>query len=42
MALAVEPVGETTLCAQTTITPGGDAVNGAKCHVGLRRGRRSP
>jgi branched-chain amino acid transport system substrate-binding protein len=35
MALAVEPVGETTLCTQTTITPGGTAVNGAKCHVGL-------
>ena len=38
MALAVEPVGETTLCAQTTITPGGDAVNGARCHVGLTAG----
>jgi branched-chain amino acid transport system substrate-binding protein len=35
MALRVEPVGETTLCTQTTITPGGAAVNGAKCHVGL-------
>jgi branched-chain amino acid transport system substrate-binding protein len=35
MGLAVEPVGETTLCTQTTITPGGAAVNGAKCHVGL-------
>jgi branched-chain amino acid transport system substrate-binding protein len=35
MALTVEPVGETTLCTQTTITPGGAAVNGAKCHVGL-------
>jgi branched-chain amino acid transport system substrate-binding protein len=35
MGLSVEPVGETTLCTQTTITPGGAAVNGAKCHVGL-------
>lgn len=35
MALQVEPVGETTLCTQTTITPGGAAVNGARCHVGL-------
>jgi len=35
MGLLVEPVGETTLCTQTTITPGGAAVNGAKCHVGL-------
>jgi branched-chain amino acid transport system substrate-binding protein len=35
IGLAVEPVGETTLCTQTTITPGGAAVNGAKCHVGL-------
>jgi branched-chain amino acid transport system substrate-binding protein len=42
MALAVEPVGETTLCAQTTITPGGDAVNGAKCHVGLSPGAQQP
>jgi branched-chain amino acid transport system substrate-binding protein len=42
MALAVEPVGETTLCAQTTITPGGDAVNGAKCHVGLTAGATQP
>jgi branched-chain amino acid transport system substrate-binding protein len=35
MRLQVEPVGETTLCTQTTITPGGAAVNGARCHVGL-------
>jgi branched-chain amino acid transport system substrate-binding protein len=35
LGLTVEPVGETTLCTQTTITPGGAAVNGAKCHVGL-------
>src|SRR5499426_432199 len=42
MALAVEPVGETTLCAQTTVTPGGDAVNGAKCHVGLTAGATQP
>jgi branched-chain amino acid transport system substrate-binding protein len=42
MALTVEPVGETTLCAQTTITPGGDAVNGAKCHVGLTAGATQP
>jgi branched-chain amino acid transport system substrate-binding protein len=35
MALTVQPVGETTLCTQTTITPGGPAVNGARCHVGL-------
>jgi branched-chain amino acid transport system substrate-binding protein len=42
MALTVEPVGETTLCAQTTITPGGAAVNGAKCHVGLTAGAPVP
>src|SRR5437899_4547594 len=42
MGLAVEPVGETTLCAQTTITPGGTAVNGAKCHVGLTAGSPVP
>jgi hypothetical protein len=42
MALTVEPVGETTLCAQTTITPGGDAVNGARCHVGLSPGATQP
>src|SRR5262249_46215666 len=35
MALEVQPVGETTLCTQTTITPGGPAINGARCHVGL-------
>jgi branched-chain amino acid transport system substrate-binding protein len=35
LGLGVQPVGETTLCTQTTITPGGAAVNGAKCHVGL-------
>jgi branched-chain amino acid transport system substrate-binding protein len=35
MGLQVQPVGETTLCTQTTITPGGAAVNGARCHVGL-------
>ena len=35
MGLTVQPVGETTLCTQTTITPGGAAVNGARCHVGL-------
>ena len=35
MGLQVEPVGETTMCTQTTITPGGAAVNGARCHVGL-------
>ncbi len=42
MGLTVEPVGETTLCAQTTITPGGAAVNGAKCHVGLTAGSPIP
>jgi branched-chain amino acid transport system substrate-binding protein len=42
MGLAVEPVGETTLCAQTTITPGGGAVNGARCHVGLTAGSPVP
>jgi branched-chain amino acid transport system substrate-binding protein len=35
MGLQIQPVGETTLCTQTTITPGGAAVNGARCHVGL-------
>jgi branched-chain amino acid transport system substrate-binding protein len=35
LGLAVQPVGETTLCTQTTITPGGAAINGARCHVGL-------
>ena len=34
IGLTVEPVGD-NLCAQTTITPGGEAVNGARCHVGL-------
>jgi branched-chain amino acid transport system substrate-binding protein len=42
MALNVEPVGETTLCAQTTITPGGAAVNGSRCHVGLTAGAPVP
>ena len=42
MALTVEPVGETTLCAQTTITPGGAAVNGSRCHVGLTAGAPVP
>ena len=42
MALTVEPVGETTLCAQTTITPGGSAVNGSRCHVGLTAGAPVP
>jgi len=42
IGLTVEPVGETTLCAQTTITPGGAAVNGAKCHVGLTAGAPVP
>lgn len=32
LGIAVEPVGD-NLCAQTTIDPGGDAMNGAKCHV---------
>ena len=35
LGLNVEPVGETTLCAQTAIEPGGDAMNGSKCHVGM-------
>jgi len=38
LGLSVEPVGETTLCAQTTVTPGGAALNGARCHVGLTAG----
>jgi branched-chain amino acid transport system substrate-binding protein len=42
MALTVEPVGETTLCAQTTITPAGAAVNGSRCHVGLTAGAPVP
>jgi branched-chain amino acid transport system substrate-binding protein len=32
MGLKVEPVGD-NLCAQTTINAGGDAMNGARCHV---------
>src|SRR3989441_2582792 len=32
MGLGVEPVGD-NLCAQTTIDAGGEAMNGAKCHV---------
>jgi len=32
LGLSVEAVGD-NLCAQTTIDPGGEAVNGAKCHV---------
>jgi branched-chain amino acid transport system substrate-binding protein len=32
LGLKVEPVGD-NLCAQTTITAGGDAMNGARCHV---------
>jgi len=32
LGLAVETVGD-NLCAQTTVDAGGDAVNGAKCHV---------
>ena len=35
LGMTVEPVGETTLCAQTAIDPGGDAMNGSKCHVGM-------
>jgi branched-chain amino acid transport system substrate-binding protein len=35
LGLNVQPVGETTLCAQTAIDPGGDAMNGARCHVGM-------
>ncbi len=35
LGLSVETVGETTLCAQTAIDPGGDAMNGSKCHVGM-------
>jgi len=42
MALTVSPVGETTLCAQTTITPGGAAVDGSRCHVGLTAGAPVP
>ncbi|MGH7265925.1 MAG: ABC transporter substrate-binding protein [Candidatus Rokuibacteriota bacterium] len=32
LGLRVEPVGD-NLCAQTTIDAGGEAMNGAKCHV---------
>ena len=32
IGLTVEPVGD-NLCAQTTIDAGGDAMNGARCHV---------
>jgi branched-chain amino acid transport system substrate-binding protein len=32
LGLSVEPVGD-NLCAQTTIDAGGDAMNGARCHV---------
>jgi branched-chain amino acid transport system substrate-binding protein len=32
MGLKVEPLGD-NLCAQTTIDAGGDAMNGARCHV---------
>jgi branched-chain amino acid transport system substrate-binding protein len=32
MGLKIEPVGD-NLCAQTTINAGGDAMNGARCHV---------
>ena len=32
LGLNVETVGD-NLCAQTSIDPGGDAMNGAKCHV---------
>jgi branched-chain amino acid transport system substrate-binding protein len=32
LALKVEPVGD-NLCAQTTINAGGEAMNGARCHV---------
>lgn len=32
LGLAVEPVGD-NLCAQTAIDPGGEAMNGVKCHV---------
>jgi branched-chain amino acid transport system substrate-binding protein len=42
LGLSVEPVGETTLCAQTTVTPGGAALNGARCHVGLTAGAPLP
>lgn len=32
LGLKAEPVGD-NLCAQSTITAGGDAMNGARCHV---------
>jgi branched-chain amino acid transport system substrate-binding protein len=32
LGLKVETVGD-NLCAQTSVDPGGDAMNGAKCHV---------
>src|SRR4030095_1099936 len=42
MALTVEPAAKTPLCAQPTITPGGAAVNGSRCHVGLTAGAPVP
>ncbi len=35
LGLKMEVVGETSLCAQTTINAAGDDINGVKCHVGL-------
>ena len=35
LGLKMEVVGETSLCAQTTINVAGDDINGVKCHVGL-------
>src|ERR1700752_2569697 len=42
LGLSVEPVGETPLCAQTPVTPGGAALNGARCPVGLPAGAPLP
>jgi branched-chain amino acid transport system substrate-binding protein len=38
LGLKVEPVGD-NLCAQTTIDAGGEAMNGARCHVPMTRSR---
>jgi len=34
LGLNVEPIGD-NLCTQTTIDPGGDAINGAMCHISM-------
>lgn len=34
LGLNIEPIGD-NLCTQTTIDPGGDAINGSKCHISM-------